>query len=248
MLPEKSSSDASRAPASGVAEARVSLQQCAILIALSIFVSVVLAEIYRAFSFHDDVPRWLPALTVNAALAIVVLLAARLWIPGMRKPVAAVRWFAESKIRIAMPALAILIGSLALVALASVLPGSPDRETPLSWNLAVFVLLVPIVEEIVFRQGLGTFFRKIGGVWWGSYFSAFTFAFVHSSPTLDRIAGGSIGLALGPLLLGLACEAVYLVGGRLWGAVALHAACNFTVVIFLMGDGRILHWLDFLYQ
>ncbi len=60
-------------------------------------------------------------------------------------------------------------------------------------------------------------------------------------------AWDQLAVPLGPLLLGLACEGLYLISGRLTAAVALHAACNASGWIFAALDERWLDWLQHLY-
>jgi membrane protease YdiL (CAAX protease family) len=83
---------------------------------------------------------------------------------------------------------------------------------------------------------------------WAGWFAALTFAFVHGDPTVAHLIAGRIGLPLGPFLLGLCCEALVEATGRLAPAIAFHGACNATVAIFALADGRWLDWLGFLYS
>lgn len=82
---------------------------------------------------------------------------------------------------------------------------------------------------------------------WGAWLSATLFALVHTAPTIIHLSEGRFGLPLGPFLLGLSCEFLFTMTGRLMAVVALHAACNSTALLFSLGDDRWLNWLDFLY-
>jgi membrane protease YdiL (CAAX protease family) len=99
------------------------------------------------------------------------------------------------------------------------------------------VLLVPIVEEIVFRMGLWVILGKISD---GSklYLTAVSFAGLHAS---------SSNLPLGPFLLGLISQWMLLRGAGLSTVTLLHMACNATIVIFLTLDPRWLDWLKIFY-
>lgn len=190
---------------------------------------------------------WVGAAVVNTVLAAVVLLVRR---RPQRRPTltagAAARlgppwWHAY------LPAAAVLLLALAAVVVSRVFVSGASYFQPSMQQIA-WVLWIPFVEEIVFRLGTGAFFRRLGGKIWGSYFSAVVFAVVHTRPTISRIIAMQVGVPLGPLLLGFCCEALFLRYGRLAPLVLFHAACNATVVIFMVGDGRWLDWLGFLYM
>lgn len=124
--------------------------------------------------------------------------------------------------------------------------GVPTIRDGLGTHL-MWILWVPMVEELVFRVGIGRWLRSWLGIFWGAWFGSVLFSLVHAAPTFSNLMAGQIGLPFGPFLLGLCCELLYMVSGRVWSIVALHAACNTTVVIFALGDDRWLQWLDFLY-
>lgn len=116
-------------------------------------------------------------------------------------------------------------------------------------KLTMFYTLIaaPILEEIIFRVGFGSYFRKIAGNLLGGYFSALLFSIMHSDPTFQRFLSGEAGVLLGPFLLGIICEYLFLKTGRLMPVVLFHMACNSTVVVFMLIDSRWLNWLRYLY-
>jgi membrane protease YdiL (CAAX protease family) len=109
-------------------------------------------------------------------------------------------------------------------------------------------LWIPWAEELVFRLGATRLLTKFGGLLWGSYFAVILFSMVHTLPTISRLAAGEVGLAIPPLLLGIGCQILYVFSGRIGPAIALHAACNGTIILFTWLDGRWLNWLDFFYM
>lgn len=81
-----------------------------------------------------------------------------------------------------------------------------------------------VTEEIMLR---GLFFRIIEG-WLGSWvalvLSAALFGALHlGNPNATLVAGGAIAIEAGVML-----AAIYMVTRRLWAAIGLHAAWNFT--------------------
>ncbi len=141
------------------------------------------------------------------------------------------------------PAIFIVLGSFAGALLSrTLIEGAPPIDTSMDLRLVAFVVWIPIVEELVFRFGMGGWARQKLGPFWGAYGSALVFAMAHGVGAWDQLA-----VPLGPLLLGLACEGLYLISGRLTAAVALHAACNASGWIFAALDERWLDWLQDLY-
>ncbi len=134
---------------------------------------------------------------------------------------------------------------------ATFFPG-PD-SSPGSWpNLPWWIssiLLAPVLEELVYRGLISPVFRRSCGNLMGGYFAAILFAWVHTRPTLEGIfAGHAGGIPPGPFLLALAADWLCLKSGSVWVAVAFHAACNLTPVLFYGIDPRWLSWLGMLYQ
>lgn len=221
-------------------------------IVFCLVLSLMLGELYTIASHAFSGPPWLAPLLINTLLASVV--AWRIWdgkVPrpgvvkfGRRGTLAT--WLARPWWRAYIPALAVLVLSI-VVAATSRITYSGFESRALTSSQFLFVLWVPVIEELLFRVGIGAFFRRYVGVFWGAYFSAILFAVVHTQPTLASMLNGHIGAPLGPLLLGIATEFLYIWTGRILPAMVLHAVCNLTVVIFAVIDGRWLDWLGAFY-
>jgi len=215
--------------------------------------AVVLAEAYGWFErriVSESAP-WLAALLVNscvAALAMAIWWRRRDWglLPEARWPQLAGDGLGSGALLAYVPALAVLCGAIVL-GFASQSFGEAERSYVFSTSQWLFILVVPAVEEWAFRVGAGSYFRKLCGPFWGGYLSAMLFSLVHSLPTWSRVLELKVGLLPGPLLLGILCEILLIGSGRILPAIALHMACNATVIIFTVTDGRWLKWLDFLY-
>jgi membrane protease YdiL (CAAX protease family) len=142
---------------------------------------------------------------------------------------------------------AILILVVGLAAFTSrTISSAVSAPLPAWWALPV--LWVPIVEEVVYRGFIGKWFRKYGGNLWGTYLSAALFAFVHMLPDWRENWFQEIGVPLGPFVLGLCCEYIYVKSRNITAAVAFHMAANASVIIFSVTDARWLEWLRIFYS
>ncbi len=208
------------------------------LIVLSVVSAIALAELYHPLRALFPETWMAPALVHTALAAVVLFLAHRR---------GTLRTMFELKPWIAYLPAAVVLGGVALLVFVSRLTGNaPTGDAALPW---AWILWIPVVEELVFRAGIGGAFRKVSGsALWGAWFSAVTFALVHADPTLSRVAHLELGLPLGPFLLGLLCEGIYVKSGRILPVILLHAVCNATPVLFAHGDARWLTWLGFLYS
>jgi membrane protease YdiL (CAAX protease family) len=214
-------------------------------------IAVALAELYNGVGrlVGADVEAWRVAAWINTLLALAV--AASWWRRSARprpRDGGLARFMSLHPALPYLPALVVLAGAAAVALLSrAVAPASTavDTAATLPW---AWILWVPLVEELVFRIGIGGFLRTRGGSLWGAWFSAVAFAFVHASPTLSNLAALRLGLPLGPFCLAIACETLVVATGRLGPAVFLHAACNATVAVFAAIDPRWLEWLGWLYS
>jgi len=211
------------------------------LLAATFGVAVALGECYAAAAIWLA-PPWLAALGINGLLGALVLVwqvkrgDAKLYAP------VALRWFTPPLVLLG------LCGCLAwmsrqMVAVAPVAAVvSQSISVPWAW-----LVCVPIAEELVFRAGIGQILARLAPRLWAAWFSAAIFALAHAQPTISHFVAGQVGLAVGPFLLGLACEALVAASGSILPGILLHAACNATVVVFQTVDARWLEWLKFLY-
>ena len=210
-----------------------------------------LSYAWRERRIPGDSAPWLSALIVNFGIALAATLAwwkRREWglVPPARWPQLGGPVYGAGTFLAYLPSIVVLAGAM-LLGLASPLFGVAERSFTFSNTQWLFILVVPAVEEWAFRVGAGGYFRRICGPFWGGYMSAMLFSLVHSLPTWSRVMEMKIGLLPGPLLLGLFCEILLIGSGRVLPGIALHMACNATVVIFTVTDERWLRWLDFLY-
>lgn len=209
------------------------------LIGATLLAAVCLAELYSLFGFGIGIESpWLAAAICNALLAVLII-SARHYFPlsSLKHPIAVKLAYS--------PALVLLLLIMILAGFSRLYGGAEQQYiNPEQW---AWVLWIPISEEIVFRWGAGSILKRVGGMFWGSYFSVILFTLQHSNPTLQNLLRLNIGLALGPLLLGICCELILAYTGRIGAAIAFHMICNFSVVIFNLLDSRWLRWLGFLY-
>jgi membrane protease YdiL (CAAX protease family) len=221
---------------------------------LGIFVTlgfvISLSEAYRFAGRFIEAP-WAAAAGVNSLILIVIVLYFRCHLPKPIKP--PVKWsltpLAENLDKrpnlFFAPAFLVVIVTV-LAATASRFFGTSESRDISGFQVA-WITWIPVVEEVVFRVGLGNFLRRRLHFWLGTYFSILAFSVVHSLPTLDRVANLEISAPLGPMVLAVFCELIYVYSGKINPAIALHSACNATVVIFSLLDARWLDWLGLLY-
>ncbi len=211
------------------------LRQVVKLLAAVLVFAFSLSSLYLYAQGHVG-GSWQPIACVNGALAIFIFL-----VSSQKK----VFGWTDLKLRYFYPSLAIVLGVVLLSLLSRMVGGATTvKSHPEIW---AFIVLIPLVEEIVFRVGFGQFFRKYAGNVWGAYFSALLFALVHTLPTPEKLLTLQIGLPLGPFLLGLCAEWIYIKSSRLLPIYAFHAVCNATVFIFQHIDARWLDWLGLFY-
>lgn len=221
-----------------------------IMTVLSVVLAIALSEIYRVTEAWG-LGGWQGAAVFHALLGFIVVI--RFYLLGTLSQKFALcgvgdqapTWFSEKPWIAYAPALGLVLGAGLLGAISLLLGNSPpqgEASVPLAW-----IWLIPVVEEIFFRGGVGGVYRRVlpglGGIW----LSSATFALAHAAMTFDHLVQGQVGLPLGPFLLGLLCESVYLLSGSLLPGIVVHAAANATVLVFQMLDPRWLEWLGLLY-
>ncbi len=223
------------------------------LIASSVSLAILLSETYSLLKPYTS-EAWIAAAIVNSILSVgIIIILGKNLIRFMPKAGEDHSRHDVPSWMFYIPGVIILLGTGFLILLShffvdSELRPSENISTSHWSTYALFILWIPLIEELVFRVGVGNLLRKIGGKIWGSYFSALLFSLVHSHPTLLNMLGLKISLPLGPLLLGLVAETLYVFSGKRLGPIIFfHAVCNGTTVLFLLGDARWLNWLNFLY-
>jgi membrane protease YdiL (CAAX protease family) len=200
---------------------------------LALLIPIVLTKLYAAFTPVVGTG-WVSAALWHTVLAIIIL-----W----QRPYV-IRQFGPKAIY-ALPLLVVL-GSVCLAAASQALMPHPQDATVTGLDVA-WVLWIPLVEEVVFRLGIGRIFTRLlpglGGLW----FSSLTFALAHVPVTFSGLLHGDVGVPLGPFLLGLICQTMIIRLRSIWPSILMHMACNGTAVIFRVMDGRWLSWLGALY-
>ncbi len=216
-----------------------------ILVAVSIIVGLAFGAVYLQVAKHIT-PVWLAAAAFHTLLAVGVLfflwrqqyLTSSFTVSSPRM-LPAKLLYAPSLVIVAGLAFALVISSF----VGNAVPSTVDWSTQLA-----FVLWIPIIEELVFRAGIGASLQRYAPGVWGIWFSALIFAWVHTAPSLSGILSGQMGLPLGPFFLGLICEYMRVAGGSLVPAIIFHMVCNSTVVFFSLFDARWMDWLSWLYS
>lgn len=175
------------------------------------------------------------AALVSSFLSLVTVIGVRFDLIEVMSP--GKSWF------LYLASLSPVLGALFISILSSNQWSSIDTFNYRDW--LVFILWIPIVEEIFFRLGLGRFLRKVAGDKLAVYGTALAFAMLHSG--LIAFDFESVGVPLGPFLLSVACEILFIKTGRLCYSILFHMSCNSTVLVFTAWDARWLEWLNFLY-
>lgn len=181
---------------------------------------------------------WLAAALANSMFALLLLLYYRHHLMTL--------FWSRHACWLYFPSLAVLVFCGLAILVASHY-GSPLRGE-IAAQQYLWISWIPIVEEIVFRFGIGNWLRRLAGNFWGSYCSALCFALVHTLPLWERLSEGAIGIPVGVLLLGGMCEFLYVRGKSLMPCIALHVVCNSTVPLFLYFDQRWFDWLQIFFQ
>ena len=204
-----------------------------ILIFLSL--SLLIRALYSLAAYYLPLEVVYDVFLVNLILAFCLLF--------YQKPL----WnFRQKKTYISLiPSLLIVVGSFTISYISS---GSNLDFSSFKFKSIIFsCVLIPIVEELVYRSGFNFLTRDKSSFYWSIYLSGLFFSMNHSLLSLSNFPMTLISLPLGPFLLGVICESIVLYSGSLLGAICFHSACNFTVYIFLMNDKRWLEWLSYLY-
>lgn len=188
---------------------------------------VIFAECSAGISQFLRAPLWFSSALVNSGLAgwVVFYGPAREVVPNVLHTASLMRWLRDQPWIAYLPGLMVLLGAWGWMR------GALSMPIAISNMQLATLLWVPVVEEWVFRKGVGPWLRRYSGsLFWGSYLSILLFSFLHVSPTLAHLLEWKIGFPLGPLLLGAACEFLYVSTGKLGPCIVLHAICNGVVI------------------
>ena len=148
----------------------------------------------------------------------------------------------------------VLIGCcfLIIILLMATLTGSyseaVERYSNGMWRIfLITVLFVPVVEEFLFRGMITPLLCRIRMSFWAPYFSVLAFSILHTVGNGKDLIAFNFGIAVGPLILGLVCEAVLSLRLGLMAAISIHMAANASVMVFSLLDPRWLNWLSVFY-
>lgn len=218
--------DTTTVPGPSLARRIVAFPLTLMLIAL---VMVLLAS-GLANLLSDQIPRKAgsPLLLVHAAIFITFLLAAY-WLFCRfveRAPMAVFERKGWARELLAGLAAGALIFSTA-VGIVTALGGYRAAgwgELATVWTAINLSLMSGFAEELLFRGILFRYIERTGGSWAALLITSAMFGAAHlANPNAGLIPAAAIAVEAG-LLLG----AVYMLTGRLWAAIGLHAAWNFT--------------------
>ena len=224
--------------------AAVQFKAIAYLCLLSILIPVLSSEAILLVA-RLGATEWFAAIIFHACLALGVLGCAY-FMPdlfarkGEKHPI-----LKTHPSLVYFPALLVFFVSFSLALMEA---EKPYNELPLSFRSFLLIVVVPCAEELVYRLGLTQLFSRIGGRFWGAYFSVLVFAVMHGLPSLDRLLSLELGFYLGPFILAILCELLFGWSNQLFPAILLHMACNWTGVIFSWAGGYWLSVFRFLYH
>lgn len=193
---------------------------------------LALGSIYKAIPGEGN--KLYEIAVVNSILAACAFILVKPT-PNDHKP----RWFHW------LPAL----GTLGFVLAAMALSGLMGNRIPgtYAYQPLAVIIWIPLIEEVLFRRGFGTYIRSRIPGWLGLYVSALFFSIAHTLPAPQAIWENGLLVPVGPFVLGLICEWLYSRQQKLGPAIACHAAANASAVLFSLWDQRWLDWLQVFY-
>ena len=139
------------------------------------------------------------------------------------------------------------IGALGLSLSTFLMDGLEFNSQSLSSQWWIFLLWVPIVEELAFRLGLSSGLRRVSSPLVAAYGSSLVFGLMHGGFRLESLLMGAIVIPLGSVLMAWFCEYIFTRTNSILLCVLFHASCNGSALIFQAFDPRWLDWLGFLY-
>jgi len=191
---------------------------------------VIFAVFYAAASMAGEPARGVGATPLSLAL-VAVLSGAGLGLYAIGVRLAEGRWPSELGLRQAAPELLIglVVGAAMLSAVVAALLAlglydisGPRASSPLAMiNVGV---ASGVFEELIFRAIVLRLLMRAFGIWPALALSAALFGALHlSNPNATPVAAVAIAVEAGLML-----AAFYLLTGRLWVSIGVHAAWNFT--------------------
>ena len=144
------------------------------------------------------------------------------------------------------PSFLIVVATVVLSGMSISLAGMTQR---LQFDVFfTVVFLVPVVEELSYRVGIGSVLKFQLGRVLGGYFSVLVFTYMHSIPSLESLMQGHIHFFLGPFLLGIFCDLLYGWSKSIMPSIFFHSACNASAFLFQLVESKIIEFFNVLYQ
>ncbi len=214
------------------------LWQLLAMILVGLLICLSLGEAYRFLQNLFDWQTWQAAMVVHALLLIGFNLQRRSW-----------RFWRQDLSRLggkwSWRVIAFLLGLWTCLGLARFFGTPVPFGAWPDWKLLLtVVLLVPVLEEFLFRGFIGAQLKSYFGPMQGSYLSIFVFTYTHALPTWSSLPWLPLGVSLGVLLLGLSCEYLLVKSDSLLPSILLHAGMNATALLLGWYDSRWLDWLS----
>jgi membrane protease YdiL (CAAX protease family) len=167
---------------------------------------------------------------LNALATLVICLAGFGLYAGLTR-LAEARWPSELSLRPAVPefVIGLVVGAAMLTVVVGLLVASglyevtgPRASSP--WNMISVGIVSGFMEELIFRAIVLRLLMRAFGAWPALALSAALFGALHlSNPNATPTAAIAIAIEAGLML-----AAFYMLTGRLWMSVGVHAAWNFA--------------------
>ncbi len=212
------------------------------LLALSFSAFLGLFLLFTLVSHVFSVELWEAAAGLNSIIALVII-----FLSLKKSP----QFFSGAPVISYLPGLLVFFAALLMGLLMSLGKFEMGKMSEIATVQSLFIIcvIVPISEEFVFRIGLTSLTSKIGGLFWGSFFSVLVFTSLHMVSSWEELFQGNFGgNPLGPFLLGVLAEIIYRKWNNIFAAIFFHMACNLTPYIFYVTEPRWLKWLSALYN
>lgn len=150
--------------------------------------------------------------------AVIVWLCEGQWPPELKLSAAPLELLAGGAVGTAM--MAVVVGLLCLIGVYEV--SGPHAGAP--WRMATIAIESGFIEELLFRAIIARLMMRAFGAWPSLVLQAALFGAVHmGNPNATPVAAVAIAVEAGLML-----AAFYMLTGRLWVSIGVHAAWNFT--------------------
>jgi membrane protease YdiL (CAAX protease family) len=111
---------------------------------------------------------------------------------------------------------------------------------PAHTHAFLLVVMIPFIEELLFRVYLPHFYTLFTTRFTASYLSVCFFSYLHCDPTFTRLFHWDVGLVLGPFLLGCLCQVMWHLTQSFTLIYATHMLANLFALILTFSDDKVL--------